>query len=385
MPKISVIVPVFNGTAYLPAFFDSLLHALPDGSEVILVDDASTERVWEAVPDLPAARGVLRLQNERNVGYATTVNRGFSAATGEIVVVLNTDLVLEADSMKAMVGLIEREDRVGIVGSKLVYPSTGLVQHVGMAFGRSTKTHFFWHMPASHPLCEKTREVQISTGAITAVTRQALDRIGPLDEGYFNCNEDIDHCLRAGKLGLRNFVCGESVAYHWESKSGPARFAQVLSAEAMFWSKWGASYEVDLDRFVDEALDHVLAEHPHLDEIPFQVLDLTRGSDHRILLDRLAARWPKIDSRVRQFRQMNNGFDRLWLPLLLPRWLQDEGVPFIYLVDRYRELEENELWFESRQRAVNDELVLDLNGVALHTSELPRFAPCPGAIRATAQ
>jgi GT2 family glycosyltransferase len=366
-------VPIFNGTSYLPAFFDSLDRALPEGSELILVDDASTERVWETVPDFSGANRVVRLQNKRNVGYATTVNRGFAAATEDVVVVLNTDLVLQPDCINAMVELIQREDRVGIVGSKLVYPTTGLVQHVGIAFGQSTRTHVYRHLPPSHPLCEKTREVQVSTGATTAMTRKVLAHLGPLDEAYFNCNEDIDHGLRARKAGLRNFVCGASVAHHWESKSGPSRFARQKSSEAMFWSRWGNSHNVDLGRFVDEALDHVLDEHPHLEEVPFQVLDLSRGPDQAILVERLAARWPGIDSRVLHFRQMNNRSDRLWLQLLLPHWMQVEAISFAYVVDSHRELEENELWFESRRRTVRDELVLDLSGTVLHTSELPRL------------
>jgi len=197
--------------------------------------------------------------------------------------------------------------------------------------------------------------------------------LGPLDEAYFNCNEDIDHCLRACEAGLRNFVCGASVAHHWESKSGPSRFARQKSSEARFWSRWGNSLSVDLDRFVDEALDYVLDEHPHLEEIPFQLLDLSRGPDQAILVERLAARWPGIDSRVLHFRQMNNRSDRLWLQLLLPHWLQVEAIPFAYVVDNHRELEENRLWFESRRRTVTDELVLDLSGAVLHTSELPRL------------
>jgi GT2 family glycosyltransferase len=97
VPKVSAVVPIFNGTSYLPAFFDSVDRALPEGSELILVDDASTERVWETVPDFPTANRVVRLQNERNVGYATTVNRGFATAAEDVVVVLNTDLVLQPD------------------------------------------------------------------------------------------------------------------------------------------------------------------------------------------------------------------------------------------------------------------------------------------------
>ena len=61
--------------------------------------------------------------------------------------------------------------------------------------------------------------------------------------------------------------------------------------------------------------------------------------------------------------------ERLRLPLVLPHWIADEPTPFIYLVDRYRELEENELWFVNRRRVVNDELIVDLTGAALRTSE----------------
>jgi GT2 family glycosyltransferase len=371
MQRTSVVVPIFNGVPYLPSFFASLQRAMPPHCQVILVDDASTERVWETVPDLAGADQVLRFQNERNLGYAATVNRGFAAATGDIVVTLNTDLVLQAGCIDAMTDLIACENDVGIVGSKLVFPTTGLVQHVGMAFGNATKPLFFRELPGSHPLSGRTRQVQMTAGATAAMSRRVLDRLGPLDEAFFNHNEDVDHCLRAAKLGLRNFVCGDAVAHHWESKSGPSRFARVAMAEALFWARWGGSPKVDLDLFVDEALDYLLDQHPHLTDLPFEILDLSRGPDQPLVAHRLSRHWPGIGRRVRHFRQMNNASNHLWLPLLLPHRVADEPVPFVYIVDGYRELEENDLWFANRRSAVTDEFVIDLTGVALHTSELP--------------
>ena len=69
---------------------------------------------------------------------------------------------------------------------------------------------------------------------------------------------------------------------------------------------------------------------------------------------------------------MNNPLGRLELPLVLPHWLMFEPVPFVYLVDGYRELEENALWFQTRAGIVRDELVVDLTGAALRTGELAR-------------
>lgn len=370
MPRLSVISPIFNGIAFLPSFFQSLSCALPDQSQLILVDDGSTEPVFDTVPEIPRASEVRRLRNDQNLGYSVAVNRAFDIANGDIIVQLNTDLILQSSSITAMIDLIEHEPKVGIVGSKLIFPTTGLIQHVGMAFGQYTKPHVYFELPSDHPLCKKTRECQITTGATVGMTRAVLEKLGPLNEQYFNHNEDLDHCLKAQRLGLRNFVCAESIAYHWQSQSGPARFARVEASEATFWSAWGGAYEVDLGKFVDEALDHVIAGNPSLDTATFEILNLSRGVDESIVLGRLTKRWPGIQNRVRHLRQLNNPVERLWLPMVLPHWVVAEPKPFIYLVDRYRELEENVLWFRNRQRIVEDELIVDLSAAVVTTSEV---------------
>jgi hypothetical protein len=282
---------------------------------------------------------------------------------------LNTDLVLDPGCITALIDLVERERDVGIVGSKLIYPTTGLVQHIGMAFGDHTKLHVYLELPADHPLTMRTRQMQVQTSATAIMSRRVLDAIGPLDDGLYNANGDIDHCLKAVEAGYRNFTCAASVAHHWESLSGPARFAAVPTADARFWARWGGRYDVDLDRYVDEALDHVLGTHPELESTPFEVLDLTRGGDQPIVFGCLVQRWPGLEDRSRPYRQVANDGDRLSLPLLLPHWVAAEPTPFIYMVDRYRELEDNALWFENRRRVVREELVVDLTGVVLPISE----------------
>jgi hypothetical protein len=319
----------------------------------------------------------VRLRNETNLGTAAATNRGLAAATGDIVIQLNVDVVVGRDSLSAMVDLINSRRDVGIVGSKLVYPTSGLTQSVGMAFGLYSKPHVFRHLPQDHPLCRPDREMQIVGGATVATTARVLERLGPLDEDLYNHNPDIDHCLRAGALGLRNFMCARSVAYHWRNLSGTVRYARLQTAEAAFWSKWGGRYRVDLGEFVDEGLDHAIGAHPPLEALPFTVLDLSRAADQVIALERIALRWPGAE--VRHFRQMHNPMSCLWLPLLLPHWLVHEPTPFLYLVDDHQELVENAMWFERRRLVVEEELVVDLAGSAVTTSELrPTWAGWAG-------
>lgn len=68
-----------------------------------------------------------------------------------------------------------------------------------------TKPHIYFDLDAFHPLCCETREVQVQTGAAVAMTQRVLELLGPLDTGYYNVNNDIEHCLwprRAGSAQL---------------------------------------------------------------------------------------------------------------------------------------------------------------------------------------
>lgn len=212
--------------------------------------------------------------------------------------------------------------------------------------------------------------MQIQTGATVAMTRQLLEEIGPLDERYFNYNEDVDHCLRAAHAGYTNYCCSESIAYHWVSQSGPARFSKTRESDAVFWTEWGHRFEVDLPIYVSEGLSYILAQHPQLGDFQFDPLNLCRSEDEELVLAVLESYWPGICERTHHHRQFNSPTETIWLPIALPHWLQQHSRPFIYLVDRYRHLSENVAWFRARRHIVEEELVLDLAGSIMTVSEL---------------
>lgn len=368
--SLSVVVPVFNGSRYLAAFYQSLDQALPEGTQLIFVDDASTEPVFDEMPTFGNAAETLILRNEQNLGYSAAVNRGFEACTGDLIVQLNTDLVLDPACISAMLDLLRARPDAGIVGSRLQFPTTGRVQHIGMAMGNFSKPHVYYKLPVDHPLCCRTRPMQILTGATVAMTRRVLDRIGPLDERYFNNNEDLDHCLRAVELGYVNYTCAESRAYHWVSQSGPSRFARLEQSDAVFWSIWAGRYRVDLGDYAAEALRHLLDREPFLAGLELEALNLSRGTDDVLLLDEVGRHWPGAVARMHPHRQLNNDEWKYWLPMILPHWMQQNPRPFLYVVDHFDQLTENRLWFHNRLRLVREEIIVDVTGCAVTASEL---------------
>ena len=201
------------------------------------------------------------------------------------------------------------------------------------------------------------------------MSRQVLDLIGPLDERYYNYNEDIDHCLKACKKGLVNYTCAESIAYHWVSQSGPARFAGIREAEALFWSEWGQQYTVDLPRFLAESLSHLIESKPEILDYGFEGVNLCNGADDQILIAEALRHWPGLGDRIRSYKQSNNPDQKIKLPMVLPHWMIQNPSPYIYFTDRFRNLAENHYWFRVRSTVVEDEVIIDASGCAVMASE----------------
>lgn len=107
---ISVIVPVYNVSAYLPECLDSILSQDYDKLEVILIDDGSTDDSG-AVCDAYAQRdNRIRVIHQKNGGAAAAKNAGLRAATGEYLSFADSDDFLEPNVYGYMLSLLRNYD-----------------------------------------------------------------------------------------------------------------------------------------------------------------------------------------------------------------------------------------------------------------------------------
>ena len=108
-PLLSVVIPVFNGTAYLPQLLDSLLEQQRVPDEVIFVDDGSTDGSSAMIARLGTRLPRLRVIGQENQGQAVARNAGIRQATGRYLVFLDVDDVPDAGMYATLVGLAESE------------------------------------------------------------------------------------------------------------------------------------------------------------------------------------------------------------------------------------------------------------------------------------
>jgi GT2 family glycosyltransferase len=238
--QVSFIIPLYNCLPLTQAMLDSLRATLPVGltAEIIFVDDGSTDgtREWLATLSGPPFRVLL---NERNLGYAAANNRGAALARGEILALLNNDLILQPRWLEPMLAARAKLGaRAGLIGNVQLDAKSGLVDHAGLVVNLTGKPVHDRASPAlvSRLFCS-VREVPAVTGACVIVERALWQQLGGFDESYVNGGEDIDLCFRARAAGRANAVALRSIVRHHVSAS-PGRKARDEQNSHRLAQRW---------------------------------------------------------------------------------------------------------------------------------------------------
>jgi hypothetical protein len=116
MPKVSVIMPVYNGASFIAKAIDSILCQTFHDLELIIVDDASTDDTEKIISAYDDAR-VRLVRNQSNLGIATSRNRGIAFASGDYIALLDADDIALPTRLSEQVGFLEDNPEYGMVGS----------------------------------------------------------------------------------------------------------------------------------------------------------------------------------------------------------------------------------------------------------------------------
>lgn len=186
MPKVSAIVPIYNGMAYLPATIDNLLKQTYSDFEVVIVNDGSTDNIVEWVSQIQDPR--VRLISQANQGLAKTRNRGIQESTGKYLAFLDADDLWDASKLAKQVEVLDKKPEVGLVYSWVSY-----IDSQEVLSGRTVCPQFqgdVWQEIVTRNLIE--------CGSVPMVRRSCLEEVGLFDEelSLLNVGEDWDMWIR---------------------------------------------------------------------------------------------------------------------------------------------------------------------------------------------
>lgn len=211
---LSIIIVNYNVRDLLVGAIESVREASSGlSTEIIVVDNASTDGAVELLErDYP---DVTVIPLERNVGFGRANNVGIGIATGEYILLLNPDAVVEEDTFHAMIRFMEEHPRAGVATAKILRPDgafepaairgfpnpwSAFTRIVGLSrlfpgsrlFGRYNQT---WRDP------DQTQQVEAIMGAFMFYRGDVLRELEGFDPDFFMYGEDLDLCRRTGLAG----------------------------------------------------------------------------------------------------------------------------------------------------------------------------------------
>ena len=220
MTTVCVVIPTYQpGTLLncLAGVFGGKVR--PD--HVVVVDNASTDgSIEEARQSFPT---VEFIQNAENVGFGSACNQGIELGLSrgvDYVFLLNQDAEIAADALESMIGLAERQSRVGVVGSRTLLGKATSTAAPKLLYNGSYRTWLpLWQrIPGcgqpDNPADDEPREVDIVWGHAMLLKSAALRAVGLFDSGFFMYYEDVDLCQRMQQAGWQCWCDSQAITWH---------------------------------------------------------------------------------------------------------------------------------------------------------------------------
>lgn len=258
--KISFIIVNWNAKDVLVGCIDSINQDV-EGSdfEIIVVDNASEDGSQEFIkqnyPD------IILIENRTNLGFSKANNIGVERSRGDLLFLVNSDIVVLQGCICEMASFMDRNGVVGMAGPRILnrdmtlqtscsnYPNLWNLLSEALFLNRifpGSQLFSGWRM--SYWNHDRERQVDVLSGCFWVIRREALQEVGNLDERYFIYGEDIDWSRRFNSSRWEVRFNPRAQAIHLggaSSANSPVRFyLEMQKANLIYWRKFHNSVEV---------------------------------------------------------------------------------------------------------------------------------------------
>jgi GT2 family glycosyltransferase len=207
---ISAVIPILNGREWLETLLGSLDAQTLPASEVLAVDNGSTD----GAPDLARRRGARVVEMGRNAGFAAAVNRGIRESRGEWIAALNSDVELAPDYFAKLTAAASARDAWFATGKIL---KAGTTDRLDGSFDLMCRGGAAWRAGngrADQPVFSEERPIRSAPWTAALFRAELFRRIGLLEESFESYLEDVDFGMRCALEGLAGVYEPAAAAWH---------------------------------------------------------------------------------------------------------------------------------------------------------------------------
>lgn len=258
---ISIVIPIFNQHDMSIECINAVRECTQGGFEFVLIDNGSNPPFKAPFTGF---NETILIRNEENKGFPVAVNQGIRAARGEIIILLNNDVIVTPGWTER---LLPHLDEFSIVGAVTNYCAG--VQKVDVPVYMDKKGLYEVAQTWAEEYSGAIEEVSWVIGFCVVFRKSFFDEIGPFDESLWPCcGEEVDFCLRAKKAGHRIGIAHEVYVHH----EGSVTFAEMDKSKQLNYTeicnrndeylikKWGKNVYIPGNNRIIQEIEKTIPE-----------------------------------------------------------------------------------------------------------------------------
>jgi GT2 family glycosyltransferase len=222
-PLVCIVIVNWNGGKKVWRCVSSLIKKTRyKNYKTILVDNGSTDGSIEKIEK--KFREIIILRTGKNLGFTKGTNHGwdycFRNYNPNYICDMNNDIItIQSDWLNLMVQTLEENKSAGICANKLI-DYKGRLQSLFFSDKFPEREKWFHEEnSADRGQYDFVEQVKAVPGGNMLIKQKVINKLGALDENFFYGPDDVDYCLRAGKLGFKIMYNGFSKSIHFGSFS----------------------------------------------------------------------------------------------------------------------------------------------------------------------
>lgn len=225
-PKISVVLPTYNGAKFLSASISSLINQTEKDWELIIVNDCSKDNTLEIANNFAAKdRRISVYTNESNKKLPASLNVGFAKAQGKYLTWTSDDNLYKPDALKMMSEYLDRHPKTDMVSMNM-----DIIEETGEIFQPDLYSKQQYHRCAAELLDH------CNVGAAFMYRRSIAQKVGDYDTFTF-CAEDYDYWCRIALQGVIDYTDDNIYQYRKNSQSLSATKQKQISEKTLYIKK----------------------------------------------------------------------------------------------------------------------------------------------------
>jgi O-antigen biosynthesis protein len=224
-PEVSVLLVLHNRAELTLNCLRSLLKSTFKSLEIIIVDNASSDKTGQL---LQRIRGARIFPNDINQHFLLGSNQAAKESTGRFLLFLNSDTQLDPSAIEAAMEIFNERPRAGAVGARLMH-GTGRLQEAGGVVWRNGYCHGVGRGEAPDSSAFSYRRLtDYVSGAFLLTPRNLFESVGGFDTRFSPAYcEDVDYCLTLWQMGKEVLYEPDAIVLHLEGSSSLERGTSV--------------------------------------------------------------------------------------------------------------------------------------------------------------